>query len=120
MYLTFNVCNCRCVAAYASDYHFLQVSVRPHRGVVGHKIVSLSLDHSYVCCYKISNETFQKISISECCKLSLLGMFFYHQYELITLPSSIIPCHIWARSQCMKASNVHTSLLHPNTYFPPT
>mgnify|MGYP000653887421 CR=1 FL=1 len=49
-----NIYDCRCVAAYASDYRFLQISLRPHRGAVGHQTLSLSLDHSYVAtiCYQ--------------------------------------------------------------------
>lgn len=35
----------RCVAAYASDYRFLQIALRPHRGTAGYQTRSLSLDH---------------------------------------------------------------------------
>lgn len=36
----------RCVAAYASDLRFLEVSLRPHRGIAGYQTRSLSLDHT--------------------------------------------------------------------------
>jgi len=36
---------CRCVAAFASDLLFLQISVNPHRRV-GLKTRAVSLDHS--------------------------------------------------------------------------
>ncbi|MCO5554830.1 hypothetical protein L7F22_008365 [Adiantum nelumboides] len=36
----------RCVAAYASDFRLLNVSLRPHRDIAGYNTRSLSLDHS--------------------------------------------------------------------------
>lgn len=35
-----------CVAAYASDYHFLTTALRPHLGTAGNQTRNLSLDHS--------------------------------------------------------------------------
>jgi acyl-coenzyme A thioesterase 1/2/4 len=39
----------RCVAAYASDWTFIETALRPHKHIPGrNEMQVLSLDHSYV------------------------------------------------------------------------
>jgi hypothetical protein len=94
----------RCVAAYASDWTFIETALRPHKHIPGrNEMQVLSLDHSYVTLlspwvFSFLSVVFQLASINILATITLVG--FRHWVFLLSI------CSEWPNfcmSLCMRS-----------------